>query len=238
MKRPMPRYFLYRKFRMVTLHGRYPWAKAPLPSIKIRQGSPAHADALAAYIIRRSQFRPFASVWDVPSFEKKMERLTGLKLEDFFIAFDSDENVIGCVAPWSPSGIQDFIPLSYSLRGHNFRQFLKFLWLFGLTHRLAKPVASTGEESKLQFRYLTHVFADNEDVFESLLFSAFEHLTSQEFLIYAHVEQDYRLLPPLSWISASLPFALYAVSLPEREMPRFLDPSISLNPEIEAYTVL
>lgn len=237
MKRPMPRYYLYRKFRMVTLHGRYPWAKAPLSTIKIRQGSTANSDALASYIIRRSQFRPFASVWDLSSFEKKMERLTGQKLSDFLIAFDSDENVVGCLAPWSPSGIQDLIPLSYSLRGHNFRQFLKFLWLFGMTRRLAKPVASTGEESKLQFRYLTNVFADNEDVFESLLYTAFENMTSQEFLLYAHTEQDYRLSPPLSWISASLPYALYAVSLPEKEMPLFLDPSISLNPEIEAYSV-
>lgn len=237
MKRPMPRYYLYRKFRMVSLHGRYPWAKAPLASVKIRQGSPANADALATYIIRRSGFRPFSSVWDIPSFEKKIDRLTGMKLSDFLIAFDSDENIIGCVAPWSPSGIQDLIPLSYSLRAHNFRQFLKFLWLFGMTRRLAKPVVSTNEESKLQFRYLTNVFADNEDVFEGLIYTAFENMTAQEFLLYAHTEQDYRLLPPLSWISASLPYALYAVSLPEKEMPSFLDPSISLNPEIEAYSV-
>ena len=169
MKRAMPRYYLYRKFQMVSLHGRYPWAKKPLPSIQIRQGNPANVDALAAYIIRRSQYRPFASVWDYQSFEKKIERLSGLKLSDFWIAFDSEDNIIGCLAPWSPSGIQDFIPLSYSLRAHNFRQFLKFFWLLGMTRRLAKPVVSTGLESKLQFRYLTNVFADNEDVFESML---------------------------------------------------------------------
>jgi hypothetical protein len=107
-----------------------------------------------------------------------------------------------------------------------------------MTRRLAKPVASTGIESKLQFRYLTNVFADNEDVFESLLYSAYDHLTPQEFLVYAHTEQDYRLLPPLSWVSASLPYALYAVAPPEKEMPDFLHPSISLNPEIEAFTVI
>jgi len=238
MKRAMPRYYLYRKFRLVTLHGRYPWAKKPLSSIRIRQGAEANADALVAYIIRRSQYRPFASVGDIPSFQKKIERLNGMKLSDFFIAFDSDENIIGCMAPWSGSGIQDFIPLTYSLRAHNFRQFLKFFWLLGMTHRLAKPVVSTGVENKFQFRYLTNVFCDNEDVFESLLYTVFESLTLQEFLVYAHTEQDYRLLPPESWISASLPYALYVVTPPENEMPSFLHPSISLNPEIEAYTIL
>lgn len=237
MKRAMPRYYLYRRFRMVSLHGRFPWAKAPLSSIHIRHGSPANADALAAYIIRRSQYRPFASIWDQPSFERKLARMK-LPLSEFLIAFDSDDQILGCTAPWSPAGIQDLIPLSYSLRGHNFRQFLKFLWMFRMTRRLAKPVASTGVETKLQFRYLTNVFADNEDVFESLLYAAFENISPQEFLIYAHTEQDYRLLPPLSWISASMPYALYSVAPPEKEMPAFLHPSISLNPEIEAYTVL
>ncbi len=238
MKRAMPRYFLYRKFRMVSLHGKYPWAHKPLNSIKIRPGSAMNVDALAAYVIKRSQFRPFASVWDYQSFEKKVSRLNGLQLSDFHIAFDSDDNVVGCVAPWSASGIQDIIPLSYSLQAHNFRQFLKFFWIFGMTRRLAKPVASTGLESKLQFRYLTHLSADNEDVFESLVSSAYESVSPQEFLLYAHAEQDYRLLPPETWISASLPYALYAVVPPENEMPAFLHPSISMNPEIEAYTVL
>lgn len=238
MKRAMPRYYLYRKFFLHTLHGRYPWAKKPLSALRIRQASEANADALAAYLIRRSQYRPFASIWDTQSFETKMNRLTGMKLSDFLIAFDPNENVVGCVAPWSPSGIQDLIPLSYSLRAHNFRQFLKFFWLLGMTRRLAKPVVSTGFENKLQFRYLTNLFCDNEDIFESLLYTAFENVTPQEFLVYARVEQDYRLLPPETWISASLPYALYAVTPPENEVPAFVHPSISLNPEIEAYTVL
>ncbi|PIS09732.1 MAG: hypothetical protein COT73_13165 [Bdellovibrio sp. CG10_big_fil_rev_8_21_14_0_10_47_8] len=238
MKRAMPRYHLYRRFHMVSLHGRYPWAPKPVPSIKIRTGSPATLDALIEYIVRRSQYRPFASVWDEASFHKKMARLKGLKLSDFLIAFDSLDNVIGCLAPWSAADIQDLIPLRYSLRGHNFRQFLKFFWLFGMTRRLAKPVVSTGIETPLQFRYLTHVFADNEDIFESLLYQAFENASPQEFLLYAHTDQDFRLLPPESWISASLPYALYSVVPPEREMPSFLHPSVSLNPEIEAYSVI
>ena len=238
MRRAMPRYFLYRKFNLVSLHGRYPWASKPLKSIKIRRGSKATYDSLLEYIIRRSQYRPFASVWDEASFQAKMEGLKGQKLSDFIIAFDSLDNVVGCLAPWSGGGVQDYIPISYSLVGHNFRQYLKFLWLFGLTRRLTKPVASTGLEQKLQFAYLTNVFADNEDVFESLLHTVFDEVGPQKFLLYAHTEQDYRLLPPSDWISASYPYALYSVVPPEKPMPDFLHPSISQNPEIEAYTVL
>lgn len=238
MRREMPRYYLYRKFNLVSLHGAYPWANKPLTSIKIRRGSPATYQSLLEYIIRRSQYRPFASVWDEKSFQTKMSRLKGLQLSDFIIAFDSLDNVVGCLAPWISDQNQELIPLSYSLVGHNFRQYLKFLWLFGITRKLTKPVASTGLEEKLQFAYLTHVFADNEDVFESLIATAFEQIGKEHFLLYAHTEQDFRLLPPKDWISASFPYALYSVVPPEFPVPDFLNPAISLNPEIEAFTVI
>ena len=238
MKRALPRYFLYRKFKLVGLHGRYPWAEKPLPSIAIREGSEANFDALLNYVVKRSYFRPFASVWDETSFRKKISRLPGMRLSNFLVAFDADDNVVGCLAPWSGAGTQDFIPLSYGLQAHNFRQFLKFFSVTGMTRKLAKPVASTGVENKLQFRYLTNVFSDNEDIFESLLYRAYEMSSDNEFLLYAHTEQDYRLLPPESWISSALPFALYAVTPPEKEIPAFLHPGISQNPEIEAFSVL
>jgi hypothetical protein len=234
MKRLLPKYYLYRKFFMTSIHGRYPWTKGPLSSIQIRQGSSANVDALLSYIIRRNSFRPFASVWDEASFQKKIARLNGFQLSDFLVAFDNNDNVIGCLAPWKATGISDYIPLSYSLRAHNFRQYLKFLWLFGLTRRLAKPVSSTGRETHFQYRHLTFVNADNEDIFESLIATAYETVTSHEFLLYAHVEQDYRLLPSESWISASQPYALYSVVPPDQEMPAFLHPSLSENPEIES----
>ncbi len=237
MKRSMPRYYLYRKFNLVSLHGRYPWANPPLSSIKVRPAHSGNVDALANYIIHRSQYRPFSSVWSVDTFEAKMKRLKGMKLEDFWVATDSDDNVVGCMSSWSPRYVQNFIPLTYSLRAHNFRQALKFLWIFGMTRRLAKPVVSTGQESPFDFRFLLNIFVDNEDIFESLLYTIFENISQNEFLLYSHCEKDYRILPPLSWISSSLPFALYAVTPPQNEMPEFLNPAIGLNPEIEAHTV-
>lgn len=238
IKRPMPRYYLYRKFNIVSLHGKFPWAPKPLPHLRIREGSEKNEEALLQYIIRRSQYKPFASVWDMESFKKKRMRMNGLKLSDFLIAFDSKDNVVGCVAPWSASGIQDYIPLSYSLRAHNFRQFLKFAWLLGWSRRLAKPKVSTGLESKLQFRHLTHLFVDNEDIFESLLFESYERCTKNEFLVYTQIDQDYRIAPPKSWLAAKSPYALYCVVPPEEPKPEFLDPSISLNPEIESHLVI
>jgi hypothetical protein len=125
--------------------------------------------------------------------------------------------------------------MSYvSLRAHNFRQFLKFGKYLGWTRPLSKPVASTGLESPLSFQYLTHVFADNEDIFESLLWSAYQNVPKTDFLLYAHCADDYRLLPPETWVHTQIPHALYAVVHPEIHPPDFLHPSHNLNPELEA----
>lgn len=238
MRRPLPRYYLYRKFNLVSLHGQLPWAPKPLPHVKIRPGSPQNLDALLAYILKRSHFRPFASVWDLESLQNKVKRLRDFDFSNFLVAFDSRDNVIGCVAPWRPVGMQDWIPRSYSLRAHNFRQFLKFGQLLGWTRKLSKPIRSTGFESPLKFQYLTHLFVDNEDIFESLLTVAYENAKADEFLLYTQVEQDIRILPPETWISAKIPHSLYAVLLPDQAPPPFLHPSLSQNPEIEAQFVL
>lgn len=242
-KRTHPRYYLYRKFQLVSLHGYYPWTPRPVSSIRIREGHENFLEPLIKFLVHRSKFRPFSSVWDDKSFFEKMNRLPGFKLSDFLIAFNSQDEIIGCLAPWSPRSVQNFIPLSYSLRAHNFRQFLKFLWLFGLTRRLSKPSHSAKVslglapeiENPLNFQFLTNVFADNEDIFASLLYSAYEKAGPDSFLLYAHNNQDYRLRPPLHWISSSTPYALYSITPPEIEPPTFLYPSIHQNPEIEAY---
>lgn len=234
MKRAMPRYHLYRKFQLVSLHGRYPWAPSPLPGLQVRRGENRWLGHIIDYIKRRAPFRAFTSAWDEKSFFAKMNRLPGFRLEDYWIAFDSADRVVGMMAPWSPLSVQEYCPLSYGLRAHNFRQFLKFGRLLGWTRPLTKPLSRTGEEAPLKFRFLTSVSAENEDVFETLLWHVYESLPRDEFLVYGHCLQDFRLNPPPSWISAQMPFGLYAVLPPECDPPNFLHPTQSLNPEIEA----
>lgn len=236
MKRPLPQYLLYRKFNLVTLHGRFPWAKPPLPALRIEAASRNQFDILADYIVSQCKHRPFTEVFDLNSLKLKMHRL-GLEPKDFLVARDPNGSIVGCCASFSGQRDENLIPLSYSLRGHNFRQFLKFFWLLGYTRRLTKPVRSTGLEEPLRYRHLSFVFADNEDIFESLLWQTFENADENEFLAYAHNETDIRYRPPESWVSASLPHALYSVLPPGSEMPDFINPTSSIHPEIESFFI-
>lgn len=236
-KRPLPNYYMFRRFNIVSLHGRFPWAPRPLPSVRIRRGSPHLLDALVSYVVRKSNERDFLTTITPDAFLELVERWQGLQLDDFLVALDHRDNVIGCCAPWSAGGIEEYIPLQYNLVGHNFRQFLKFGRMMGWTRSLTKPVHRLKLEAPLNFRYLNFLFAENEDIFESLAWLAYEEAKENEFLVYAQMRSDLHLRRPLSWISARMPYAMYALVPPGDASPDFIHPSNRRAAGIEPFFV-
>lgn len=237
LKRPMPRYFMYRRFNLVTLHGQFPHAKGPLTSIRVRRGNFRNKEALMYYVTRRAQQKNLATAWDRQSFEDKLKNWEGLNVEDFLIAFDSSENIVGCVAPWSARKIQEFIPIHYSLVAHNFRQFLKFGKILGWTRTLTKPSSRLKIAAPLNFRYLCFLNAENEDIFETLLYAAYEEADNNEFLVYTQMRSELHLRRPRRWIGANIPHGLYCLVPPERPIPDFLHPSNDRHVELEPFFV-
>lgn len=224
-RRPLPSYHLYRRFNMITLHGRFPWAHEPLPTIRIRRASPAIEEDLIYYMVRKSKERDLTPYTDADTIRGQIARWPGLNLSDFLVALDARENIIGCCAPWNARGLQELIPLKYSLLGHNFRQFLKFGDLLGWTRKLTKPVHRLQLELPLNFRYLSFLFADNSDIFESLAWIAFEEADPSEFIAYLQMRSDFHLRRPPRWVSTRQPYGIYAVVPPGEALPAILHPS-------------
>ncbi len=235
LKRPLPNNYPYRRFNMVSVHGRLPWAKNPLPNLKIKHGHASNKDALIEYVCKKSRGKNLATVWDAESFYEKIKHWKGLKIEDFLIAFDKNENIVGCMAPWSSGGIQDFIPMHYSMPANNFRQFLKFGKMFGWTRTLTKPFSRLQIEASLNFKYLCFLNSENSDVFESLLWRAYDEAEENEFLVYNQVRSEYIYRSPYNWIAAKQPFGVYLLQPPNIEAPAFLHPSNEKSIEIEPF---
>lgn len=237
MKRPLPHYHLYRRFNLTSLHGRAPWARNPLPNLKIKHASPATLDALIYYVVQKSRQKNLATCWDADSFLDKLTRWKGLELTDFLLAMDSHENIIGCMAPWSPVGIQEFIPQEYSLRAHNFRQFLKFGNLFGWSRPLTKPASRLKVEASFDMKYLNFLHADNPDIFESMLWTAFDNCEHNEFLVYTQMRSEIMYRRPLNWIGSRRPYGIYLLVPPNSEIPSFIHPSNETHAEMEPFFI-
>lgn len=237
-KRPLPNYHLFRRFNLVSVHGKLPWANKPLKHVRIRRGSEANKNQLIQYLTKKSAQHDLARVWDETTFDYKIERWPGLKIEDFLLAIDKDENIIGCVAPWSAGSMQDLIPMEYSLHAHNFRQFLKFGKLLGWTRTLTKPFTKLRIEAGLNFKYLNFLYTDNADIFETLLSRCYDDAKENEFLLYAQPRSEFILRTPKHWITANHPFAVYLLIPPDTDLPEFMKPYNENSIEIEPFFVL
>lgn len=237
MTRPIPRFYLYRKFQLNSLHGHLPFTKKdPLPHLTITYCQKSDESALLFYLLQKSHGRNLSVSWNREELLKKISRF-GLELSDFIVAYDQHHNVIGCLAPWSSSNIQEAIPLRYGLRGHNFRQFLKFGELFGWTRSMTKPVSRLKAEMPLSYKYLLFLNADNADIFESMLYRTYQMVEKNEFLVYLQMRSDFIYKRPSNWVSAHIPYGLFALVSPNAEPPDFLSPRYETPVELEPFWV-
>jgi hypothetical protein len=225
LKRPWPRYHLFRRFNLVSIHGILPFVQNPLPHLRIRKVDSSLHEELLYYMIQKKKEKDLSTVYDKTSAEEFIKRWDGLSLNDFYVALNNEGRVVGCVAPWSSSSIQEYIPYHYNKVAHNFRQFLKFGKWLGWTRTLTKPVTRIKREAPLNFRYLTCFLSDNEDIFEALLWRVFHETHPHEFLVYLQMRQDLHMRPPRGWISTTIPHGLYCMLPPDSELPHFLHPS-------------
>lgn len=128
--------------------------------------------------------------------------------------------------------------MQYSLRAHNFRQFLKFGKMLGWTRTLTKPYSRLKIEAGFNFKYLNFLFADNGDIFESLLWKAFDDAKENEFLLYSQTRTEFIYRRPRNWVSAKMPFGIYLLLPPDSEVPTFLHPNNENPAEIEPFFAL
>lgn len=238
IKRNMPRYHLYRRLNLVTLHGKFPWVSNPLPHLKIVRGTQDWLKPLTEYVTKKSRSLDFSINWDEANFHERINKLTGLRIHNFYIAVNHANQIVGCAAPWSPGAIQELIPMSYSPPAHNFRQFLKFGARLGWTHPLTKPSHRLDFEAPLNFKFLNFLYAENEDIFESLLFEIFEDLPDDEFLVYTQLRSEIGKRPPKGWISSQSPYGIFALLHPDEEVPSFLHPSNDRAVELDPFFII
>ncbi|MBK7961079.1 MAG: hypothetical protein IPK04_07625 [Bdellovibrionales bacterium] len=237
IKRPFPRYHLYRRFNLITLHGRWPWARSPLPSVRIIRASSSREEELMYYMLQKTTKMDLLPWFDRKTILAQFDRWQDLKLSDFLVAVDPHDNIVGCLAPWRSHQVQSLIPYNYDLRAHNFRQFLKFGNLWGWTRPLTKPVNRLKLETSLQMTYLNFVLSDHPDIFETLLDAAFDSAGPNDFLVYLQMRDQIHLRPPLHWITAKIPYGLYCLIPPESPTPEFLEPSNDHSVYLEPFFV-
>lgn len=235
-KRNLPRYHLFRKFSTISVHGKYPWAPDALESIAIESGKTVDFAELTNYLQKKAQKQILHTDWRVSTLFEKLRLWKGISIENFLIARNQKtREIVGCVLPWSPHHVQDYIPLEYTRVAENFRQYLKFGKLLGISRKLVKSIKRSGSENALPVSFLTHFYADNEDVLEALLDKAWLTQGPDDFIVYSAFPKELHMKPPPAWITVEQHFAIYCMLAPDETLPDFLSPyhvaAVELDPQ-------
>ncbi len=227
-RRSIPRFYMLGRFELVTVIGKAPWAVRPLDTIEIKKCDISDLDSLVSYLDRKSRERTLSYIYTKELIESRIRNWPGFGLESYMIAKDSQGNIVGCVAPWDSYEVQHMTIVEYHGFSKTLKRAMDFASLVGLTHRMPK----TGEA--LNYSYLTHLYADNPDIFYSLLYESYELVKPTKSLCYAHFASNLVTLPPRSFISTTFPLAVYSLLPPDEPLPDFLKMSrLAAPPDLE-----
>lgn len=228
-RRELPRYYLFRRFKIVTLHGLLPLAPKPLPSLNLRHAVEEDRQPLMEYIANKKAHTPISFAQSAFDVTRLLQLWEGLHIEDFILALDSRDTIVGCTAPWCSSDVQKLYAKAYSTKGRTAQTIFKCLSYLGITHTLPR----VGEA--LNPVYLTHLLVDNPDIFYSLLYYVFKRTSKSKFLIYYDFTGHLTTLPPKPFISMGIPCGLYCVLPHDETVPELLKPrSFRAPPDFEA----
>jgi hypothetical protein len=219
LRREMPRYFLFRKFKIVSLHGLWPFHAKPLHGINVQHVKPTDWDALSQYIYSHAQRRPLHYFPTPESILENLKQWSTLNKNHFLLAKDRKDKIIGCLAPWNPKPVQELIVQNYDNPTKNLQDILRIFSMFRFSHALPK------ENSPLSLQFLTHNQADNPDIFYSLLYHAYMNSKKEDVLLYPHYQGELHTVPPRSFISGEMDQGFYCVLSPTDPIPDFLKPS-------------
>ncbi len=217
--RPLPRYFLYRKFKLISIHGLLPFSDEKLPGVTFRTAEYEDKDKLLEYMHIQKINKPIRFIDSKEDILRDIEALPYFNLQDFVIALDHKKQIVGCVAPWVNPALEIKIKSYNNALAMSAKQSLKFLSWIGMT----RPLPNVGQTLPLNF--MTHFFADNPDIFYSLLRHCYDSSFKRDILVYPHFKGHLPSLPPKGFIHSKAKFGLYCLLSPDEPVPGFLKPS-------------
>ena len=218
-KTHLPRYFLFRKFFLVAILGRSPFAEAPVRSIQIRRGQESDIEAVSEYLMNKAISRPLYFHVSPEEIQRRCENWPLFSMNNFLIARNSKGDIIGCVAPWNNKEVQQWVLQDYHGKSQRVFQTMKPLSFL----RIGKKLPS--KEQAFNTLFLTHQGYDNPDIFYALLNQAYNESQRDEVIVYNNYIGEYQSRPSRSFLNIKVPYGFYSLLAGNELLPSFLHPN-------------
>jgi hypothetical protein len=204
-----PYYHPFRKFTITSLQLLTPRALRP-SRYRVRMATQRDLDALIGMLAKDHKERPFGYAFDQGLLEQRLAQWPRFGLENFYLAVDARDNILGCTATWDGFDVKRYRvrgyrgPMRWVKRGYNAAASLTG----------ACPLPEPGE--LLRYLYLTHVCVPSDDpgVMASLLDAIYAASWKRGYsFLMAYVGEQDPLAPAYrGFVTSGLKATLYAVS--------------------------
>lgn len=166
-RKAMPRYREMTRFHMTSVQLTTP---RPAPERPIHPARPEDRDELFQFLMRHSQKRLLGDCLDEERLEQRLQTWPGLRLEDFLLARNSGERIVGCLAPWDTFDLKRTRVLGY----HGRMAFIRRAYNLMAALRGFVPLPPAGE--CFRFPFLTHLEIEEDDpaILRDLLLAAYQ----------------------------------------------------------------
>ncbi|MBY0385969.1 hypothetical protein K2X05_12490 [bacterium] len=219
IRRQLPHYYLYRKVNVIFFMGRWPWSPQPMPSIRVSHALPRDMEELCDYMMQKKIGSRLYFNITPDLLQQRFNAWPDFSLNNFLIARNSKNQIVGCMAPWNNNKVQQVVVKQYHSSGLLLYQSSKISSLL----RWSQPMPQIGQAFQLKF--LTHSAADNHEVFYSLLCQAYEESERGEILVHTNYFGDFITRAPQTFIATKIPYGFYSVLQPNEDLPTFLKPN-------------
>ncbi len=168
-------------YSTLSVVARRPWVRRLSRGVIVRRARGADEDRLRTFINEQSRETQLGPVFDQSFFSGRLEQWPEFSLENFYLAFDESEEIVGCLAPWDSSSINRIVLERVSASANAIRVLCNLL-----TPLTRRPRIETGPSSAMPDIALTHVFVRDRsahvlaallDVAQHDIFSSRRHAT-------------------------------------------------------------
>ena len=216
-RRKMPRYYLLKRFEKITIHGHWPLARGPLPSLQYRQ---AEEHEVVQFLKFRQQFvdpKTWGLNMDPQHCYDLLLSWSGFSLRNLWLAFNRHGDIVGGTLLVPQAYLADLLVKTYSERYRILYDSLPLIRWTGMAKALPK------EDKNLEAVWACWTAAKNPDVFLSVLQTAWSQLKGRQFLAYTRFEDEFRRTLPRTWINLKTRGGLYLLQSPDEPSPNLLE---------------
>lgn len=216
-RRKMPRYFLLKRFEKTTIHGFWPLARGPLPSLQYRQAEEHEVIDFLKFRQQLNDSKTWGLNLDAQCCYDMLMSWSGFSLKNLWLAFNKQGHIVGGTLLVPQSYLAELAVRKYSERYRILNDSLGLISWTGAVKALPK------ESANLEAVWACWTAAKNPDVFLSVMQTAWKQLKGRQFLAYTRFEDEFRRTIPKTWISLKTRGGLYLLQSPDEPTPNLLE---------------